>query len=559
MPEQLGARVAMPKLNKFSLYLTKADAKTFEEALTDNARDLIKRGIAKTYRSPDFAQGAVLYTFPGQPAPPKWVALLKGSFPIRDNLFSQTPSALLMFKADEHIFAVSFSYAHVYLDDAKTEADFGLKTAINAVSSEKLRSVERSNIGAAIRDFAQAAGQRDLRSFGFDDALDLIRKVSGRAADGDFADTVTGARSLRFSKQIELGDVPDAAIQAFHLFNSFAYKKTGFKIIDFLSPVLDPVVESRLDDGLLATVRAKSDEFEIAIPEIIPENVASFRFEHAGFSNFYPDLSLDLYCDELGDRLSKLTLEDLRKHTVAAYGETEDRPFQYWSVHRSLVGSLVLSGERFALNEGHWYRISKAFKDAADKKFVDLCGKPDKKLRPLRKIYSAAGKSKKPKAVYQSEESYNNEVAAESGYLLLDRRLVQIDEIPGPGIEVCDLIDLEKCRFIYIKKSSRQSSVLSHFFKQGGNSARLLRQYEPFKSGLIDAVKRHYGSKKAKELEGALADRWTVDFQIADFPRADGTHNIPFFSKLTLREEARKIEAMQFDVEVNFIKLTRAG
>jgi uncharacterized protein (TIGR04141 family) len=140
--------------------------------------------------------GAVLYTFPGQSVPPKWVTLLKGSFPIRDYLFSQTPSALLMFKADDHIFAVSFSYAHTYLDDARTEPDFGLKTAINAVSSEKLPSVERSNIGAAIRDFAQAAGQRDLRSFGFDDALDLIRKVSGRAADSDFAETVTGARSF---------------------------------------------------------------------------------------------------------------------------------------------------------------------------------------------------------------------------------------------------------------------------------------------------------------------------------------------------------------------------
>jgi uncharacterized protein (TIGR04141 family) len=549
----------MPKLNKFSLYLAKTNVETFEEVLTDNARDLIKRELAKTYRSSDFAQGAVLYTFPGQPVPPKWVTLLKGSFPIRDNLFSQTPSALLMFKADDHIFAVSFSYAHVYLDDAKTEADFGLKTAINAVSSERLRSVERSNIGAAIRDFAQAAGQRDLRSFGFDDALDLIRKVSGRAADSDFADTVTGARSLRFSKQIELSDVPDADVHAFRLFNSSAYKKTGFKVIDFLSPVLDPVIESQLDNALLAAVRVKSDEFEVAIPEIIPENVASFRFEHAGISTFHPDLSLDLYCDELGDRLGKLTLDDLKKHTVAAYGETEDRPFQHWSVHRSLVGSLVLGAERFALNEGHWYRISKAFKEAADKKFVELCGKPDKKLRPLKKIYSAIGKSKKTKAVYQSEDSYNEEIANESGYLLLDRRLVQIDEIPGPGIEVCDLLDLAKRRFIHIKKSSRQSSVLSHFFKQGSNSARMFRQYEPFKSGVIDAIKRHYGGSKAKELEGALSKRWTVDFQIADFPRADGTNNIPFFSKLTLREEARKIEAMQFDVEVNFIKLTRAN
>jgi uncharacterized protein (TIGR04141 family) len=107
----------------------------------------------------------------------------------------------LAFRAGNAFFALIFAYAHVYLDDAKTEADFGLKVAVNAVSDENLRSVKRSNIGAAIRDFAQAAGQRDLRSFGFRDALDLIRKVSGRAADESFAEMVTGSRALRFSKK----------------------------------------------------------------------------------------------------------------------------------------------------------------------------------------------------------------------------------------------------------------------------------------------------------------------------------------------------------------------
>ena len=138
-----------------------------------------------------------------------------------------------------------FSYAHVYLDDAKTEAEFGLKVAINFINDEKLRSVERSNIGAAIRDYAQAAGQRDLRSFGFDDALDLIRKISGQATDNEFADRVTGSRALRFSKRIEIGDLPSAAIEAIELFNSDAYQETSFKIIDFLSPVADPDVVSR--------------------------------------------------------------------------------------------------------------------------------------------------------------------------------------------------------------------------------------------------------------------------------------------------------------------------
>jgi uncharacterized protein (TIGR04141 family) len=202
-------------------------------------------------------------------------------------------------------------------------------------------------------------------------------------------------------------------------------------------------------------------------------------------------------------------------------------------------------------------RIGQSFKDAADRKFIELRGQPDRKFRPLKKIAQSGGKGKKPKIGYQSEESYNEEIANQTGYLLLDQRLIQIDEIPGPGIEACDLLDIHGRRFIHLKKSSRQSSVLSHFFKQGGNSAQMIRRYERYKSGMVGTVKRYYGAAKAKELEAALTKRWTVEFQIADFPRSDGTHNIPFFSKLTLREEARNIEAMNFDVRVRFIKLTK--
>ena len=547
----------MSKLKTFSLYLAKPDVTDFDDLLTTGASDLVRHGTATVATSSEFGDGAVLYTFPGQPMVPKWVPLLRTSFTLPTNLISQSPCALLLFKKDDSFFAVSFSYGHVYLDDAKTEAEFGLRVAINAVSDERLRSVERSNIGAAIRDFAQAAGTRDLRSFGFDDALDLIRKVSGRASDDEFANMVTGARSLRFSKKIELVEVPDVAIEAVQLFKSRAYKTTAFKIIDFLAPVLDPTVKASLDGALVAALRAGSDEFEVAIPEILPESVGSFRFEHAGFSRFHADLSLELYREELGERLSTLSLDDLQKHTVSAYSENENRPFQHWSVHDLLVGSLVFGGERYALNEGYWYRVNKLFKDAADDKFAALCGKPDRKLRPLKKIVKSGGKGKKDKVVYQSEESYNKEITSESGYLLLDQKLVQIDEVPGPGIEACDLLDIEGRRFIHIKKSSRQSSVLSHFFKQGSNAARLLRQYEPFKSELIKLVRRLHGTAKAKDFERSLEKRWTVDFQIADFPRSDGRHNIPFFSKLTLREEARSIEAMGFDVKVNFIKLTR--
>jgi uncharacterized protein (TIGR04141 family) len=178
-------------------------------------------------------------------------------------------------------------------------------------------------------------------------------------------------------------------------------------------------------------------------------------------------------------------------------------------------------------------------------------------LRPFKKIALDEGKRRTKKITYQSEESYNAEMAEETGYLLLDRKLVQIDDVPGPGIEVCDLLDIAERRFIHVKKSSRQSSILSHFFKQGGVAAQMIRKYEPFRIKMVDTVRQHYGAAKANDVERALRERWTIEFQIADFPRADGTHNIPFFSKLTLQDEARDIEAMEFDVSVRFIKLTR--
>jgi uncharacterized protein (TIGR04141 family) len=549
----------LAKKNTFSLYMAKNSNTPFDDLLTDKAREKLARGHAYKLTSDDFADGAALYVFPGQRKPPPWAEQLQGHFELKQKLFNQSHSAILVFKKDNAVFAVTFSYGHVFLDNARTEADFGLKVAINFVSDEKLRSVERSNIGAAIRDIAHAAGQKDLHAFGFDDALDLIRKVSGYAAESDFADKVTGARALAFTKEIEISEVPDLAVEAVGLFNSQAYKSTSFRILDFLSPVSDPAIQDALDHKLVEAIRQGSDEFEIGLPEIVHDGVGSYRFERAGFAHFYPDLSLDLYRDGLGERLKDLSLADVKKHQVAVYAADGSRPLAHWAVHYALVGSVAMNGARYALNEGLWYRIDDKYKQAADDEFDNLCGAPDKKLRPLKKIYPEGGK-KSGRPVYQSERSYNEEVAAESDYLLLDDKLIPIENTPGRGIEACDLIDLGGHRLIHVKKSSRRSSVLSHFFKQGSNSAQLMRKYQSFAAGLVEIVKDHYGEATATELNASLdarQDKWTVEFQIADFPRENGQHNIPFFSKLSLRDEAHSIRAMGFNVKLGFITLAK--
>lgn len=547
----------MAKTHTFSLYLAKDEVSDFDDLLTDNARGLLKSGAAKKSTSKDIGDEAAVYVFPGTPTPPRWVSLIQPHFSLPRNISVQAPCALLAFKKESSIFALTFSFAHVYLDDAKTESEFGLRAAINAVSEDKLRSVERTNLGAAIRDFAQSAGLSNIRSFGIDETLDLIRKVSGHTTSEEVGDKVTGARSLRFSTDSALRDIPENAVAAVGFFKSKAYKNTSFKIIDFLSPVLDPVVEADLNKALVGSVSAGDDDFEIAIPDILPQSVGSFRFEQAGVSDWFPDLSLELYQESFGDDLEELTLDNLKKHKVAAYDYDGDRLLDRWSVHHSLVGSINVGGERYALNEGKWFKIGKRIKDSADEKFDAVLAKADKHFVPLtQKSQSGKGRLK---AAYQSEESYNAETAKRSGYLLMDRKLVESADIVG-GIEACDLLDIPGRRFIHVKKSSRQSSILSHFFKQGGNAAKMLRWYDSFKSGLIDKVGDEHGARSARDFKSALAgnDRWTVEFRIADFPRRDGAFNIPFFSKLTLQDEARKIEAMNFDVSLGFIKLSKA-
>jgi uncharacterized protein (TIGR04141 family) len=70
-------------------------------------------------------------------------------------------------------------------------------------------------------------------------------------------------------------------------------------------------------------------------------------------------------------------------------------------------------------------------------------------------------------------------------------------------------------------------------------------------------LRRDYGNDVATEFREAMAaeEKWTVEFVIADSPRADGRFNIPFFSKISLRDETNILKAMGYDVCLRFITL----
>jgi uncharacterized protein (TIGR04141 family) len=429
--------------------------------------------------------------------------------------------------------------------------DFGLKVVINSLSDDKVKRIDRSNLGEAIRGVSQSAFQRNLQAFGIDEALDLVRRISGRTDKDDFADSLAGATALKITREMTLSELAEVAEEALTRFQSDAYKKTGFQIIDKVQPILDQVLLAKLDEEAVDIIKRGQDNFELSMPGWSEEDIVYYGFTGLRVRGRFPDLLMENYRAKLGTDAASLDVDSIvSKHAVFAEFANEALANQRWSIKKALIGSVVVDGGLYAISEGEWYRLDQQFKSDIDSSFQGLVQKWV--TSPLKVIKKVSGK----KTGFESELEYNKRCADSYGQICLDQEILQVPSVPYGKFEACDLLDISNKRLIHVKKSSRQSSVLSHFFKQGSNSARLLKTYPEAKEALIKKVHEVAGKATADALKTSLGDSlagWAVEFHIVDAPRPDGTFAIPFFSRITLREEARNLKGMTFRVALRFI------
>lgn len=538
----------------YSLNLAKGDVADFEELLTESGSERLGQAQSRLINLPAFADGGRLFLFRGGPMVPPWLRDLEGVFGFDAQFLTSSLSGVLAFRASGRMFAVTFGQGWAYLNPRALERDFGLRASINALDVNRLKRLDRTNLADALRGTALSPFQRDLGSFGIDDALELVRTVSGRTRDGVTADMLSGASALKWNAEIAIPDLPDVAEEALALFESDAYLGTAFEIVDLLRPVVDIELIEVLNEQAALSIRGGEANFELGLPAHVSEASAYYRFIGLGGRDRYADLNLEAYVRQLGESVDDLNAAALFHHQIIAEFEQAGIPNAKWSVHSSLVGSIAYAGGRYAINEGSWYRVDEQFRESVDASFAELVADDwDQQPLPFRTIASVDGR----KRTYQSEESYNAEAAQHLGLICMDQRLIAI---PGGGrtrFEVCDLLDLPNKKLIHVKKSSRRSSVLSHLFKQGSNSAQQLKIIPGCFDNIRDELLAVEGAGIVQQLDAALADDhgWSVEFWIADSIRQGGQHRIPFFSRITLRDEARHLRGMGYDVRVRFITL----
>lgn len=543
----------MPKVRKVSLHLARSADGALTDILTERAHELISSGRARTVVAEGFADDAILVLFPGVPKEPPWVsdiaAVFKVDEEVRRNLRSVSPAGMYIFDKDKKRFAATFGYSHAYLKDAALENDFGLKVAVNYIADAKVKEIEKTNLGLAIRDLAQSAVSKDLDVFELDEVLNVIRRISGESKSGKFAKKVTGARALKFSRELELVDVPTIALQAHKIYKSKKYKSTKFAIIDHLSPVVDPIVLSNLDDKLVHILQSGGGEFELSMPEIIPDAAGSYKYRGFRDKKTYVDVDISHYINGvINSNNPNISLDRLRNDSVVRLSQDDETDISSSSIYRSLVGSLDLLGYRYTIDEGVWYR----FVDAENLSVDHFIAKHQVAPPEVLPIYTTIKKDKK--IALEPEEEWNIKAATSVGGICLDKKGVSLESMPGSNIEICDILDLKNRRLVHVKRSFRKSSALSHLFKQGHNAARLLRN-DDFRLAAIEKLREVSGDDAADDFANDLhkPESWTIAFWLADLPKANGQIEMPFFSRLTFRSEAKKILLLGYKVEISFV------
>lgn len=543
----------MPRYS-YTIFLAKEARTDFEAYLTENARLHIGTDGHQVVVVDDLGELAVLHVFRGSSGPPPWMRRLAQRIPELQLVTRRSVAALLFVHVGQCVLVISYSHGWMLLNESMFESDFGLLVAINSLDPEKLKRLERSNLGDALQGVSQSPFQRDFNSFGMDDALDLVKKLSGAAQDDSGLDTVTGARSLKITGDFTIDDVVAMSGDIVSLFFSTAYQNTAFRIIDSVRPVTDGPLKNELFDIAVASIMADEDRFELGLPANSEAEGVSFRFSGPGLRRSYPDLLLRHYVEAMGDSINDITARTLVDHKIITEFD-DDRPPMIWPLKKALLGSVSRNGERYAINDGRWYRVDDTFRISIENGFADLVRSWDiPKPNPIRKIYDADRNGR-----IETEADYNARIAQDLGLVLLDKSEIVIPNVVRSGFEPCDLLDVANRRFIHVKKNSRRSNILSHFFKQGSNSGQQFRKVPATWHRLIELVREAGHDFEANLLEeqmGNPGEGWTVEFWIADAPRRNGDFNIPFFSKISLRDEASDLRAMQYNVALRFIEIS---
>ena len=517
------------RTQNLTIYLIK------EEYRTPDSIIKTETGIDKSIIEFEGNQIGLLFVKKSHPKTPRWAQLFEDCIEVEKLGTIKTTSAVLVTEDDNRLFAITFGQGRYLMVTDCWEERFGIRVTLNCIDENKVRSIDKKTFDAISKQSKEQASREVPPSdFGLDVEQDLLRAVTGKPKTGLYGNRMSGMDSLHVAVKADIGDIPQLTSRYYTKYNDHTYKKT-FPWVDQIAEVKSKGLLSILDDILVQTIReGNTSRIWLAVPEIIYwEEVAGFKYTLGPRAPEHHDIHLDQFLDSLSkpDQIEVATFKKKHVHCISVEGFLRHK----WQIYKCMYGEIIHNGGTYLLSGGNWYRIANDFVQIVNESYKLIPG------------YDIA----LPEYNHNSETEYNKIVAeADSTYFaLMDRKNIQ----HGGGyskIEFCDLYTINK-DMIHVKRYG-SSSVLSHLFAQGVISAELFQTDRSFREKVNEKLPDEYLIEEISNRP--TQGEYRVVFAIIS--DIEGDMEIPFFSKLNLRNAVRRIEGFGYNVALGKIEVS---
>lgn len=242
-------------------------------------------------------------------------------------------------------------------------------------------------------------------------------------------------------------------------------------------------------------------------------------------------LSFDDFLNYLDGEIPSV---EIMRNTMIHINNNEYQSIKHWSVYRCLYAEIKYGSDNYILRNGVWYKVNTDFVESLDRY-----------LNSILQSYTF----KFPVYSQDREEDYNIHVSTnEENFCLMDKNNIKIGG-PYDKLEHCDLIRNGN-EFIHVKLY-RSSSTLSHLFSQGFVSAEAFIKDTWYRSQLNPKLP---SSIKLKDPTiRPTPSNYTIVYAIAT--EKDLPNELPFFSKVTLKNTLKTLKALDYKVSLTKIEI----
>ncbi|MEQ3694699.1 MAG: TIGR04141 family sporadically distributed protein [Thalassolituus sp.] len=475
---------------------------------------------------------------------PKWATFTEEVTGVGLNeLSNRSSSALLIIKSPDNTMAFTFGYGRYLLDTKYFVHDFGIKTALNTLKHDSLRSVDLLSLDdQAVQKKSQAARESDVGVFGIDISKDVLKAVTGSPKSSVDLKNISGGDSVfSFGVEVNIDEISNLISTLAGYYKNDSYKGE-FSWVDNIRRIKESSEIHNLDDRLITAFKAKSPDISITIPELTDwDSIWGFSFTRSK-NNIKPTIETSDYYANLD--VSSVSVDSIKRDRLFVYdiheNETEHQ------IYKSIYFEHKTSDKVYVLFAGLWYEIATDFMTRVNNTLSQI---PVSSL-PFPKVYTwtevANGKTKDK---IETEGDYNIRASNNHSYYLLDKKLIKSNRTTT-AIELCDLMTSNK-QYIHVKHRKGGSAGLSHLFAQGSVSAEVLLGDKEFRKETRRVLKGvSNGLQNTVPLDNFKSNGVEIVFLILGEDSSTLKGNLPFFSKVNLSKAYESLSQRGFDVQI---------